>query len=148
MISTTCMKLKQGYIFHNTNYNPSSSFLYKEECFGRSLKEKRPNNSFVALPWKYKQSTSCFYRLQSFTAQKQLGAQDIADSGNSRIQLLLPFWNFSWSEDHVCEIQHVLTAMLPLFWICLWLYLTLFQLGIEAGILKWHMKGYVCFPFF
>lgn len=151
MISTTCMKLKQGYIFHkNAKGIPSSSFLYKEEWFGRSLEERRPNNSFVALPWKYehKQSTSCFHRLQSFTAQKHHTAWHVADPGNSRIQLLPPFWNFSWSVDHLCEIQHALTAMLSLFWIGLWLYPSLFQLGIKQEYWDATWKAMCCFPFF
>lgn len=130
MISKACMKLKQGYIFHkNANYIPST-LLYKEEWFGRSLEERRPNNSFVTLPWKYKykQSTSCFHRLQSFTAQKHHKPWDVADPGNSRIQLLPPFWNFPWNVDHLFEIQHALTAMLSLFWTCLWL-----SFSVSAG---------------
>lgn len=153
MISKVCMKLKQGYIFHkNANCIPSSSLLYKEEWFGRSLEERRPNNSFVALPWKYKykQNTSCFHRLQSFTAQKHHRARDIADPGNSRIQLLPTFWNFPWNVDHLCEIQHALTAMQCCHYFEFFCDSTLLCFSWEWKQEYWNAtrKAMCCFPLF
>lgn len=79
------MKLKQGYIFHNANDIPSSSLLCKEEWFGRSLEERRPNNSFVALPWKYKHrappasTDSSHSQLKSTTEHKMQQTQVTAE---------------------------------------------------------------------
>lgn len=117
MISTSCMKLKQSYIFHkNANYIPSSSLLYKQKWFGRSLEERRPNYSFVVLPWKYKQSTSCFHRLQSFTAQKHWQTQVIAEfSCCPFLKLFLKYrscmWDLAWSYSNAVIILNLFVTL-------------------------------------
>lgn len=92
------------------------------------------------------QSTSCFHRLQSFTAQKHHRAQDAADPGNSRIaapflKLFLKCRSFVWdSACSYCNAVIILNLIVSLP--------SPVSAGNKALILRCHTKSYVLFPVF